>query len=282
LAHAIAPAALACPASAGQLYLAPLSAIATMEAVVQRGAHACLLPPWPVGGVTLGGVTLGVAEVEQRGEAHATATLAAQPLTILYRERLFGALGVTLVESGAGEPLLSALPRASNRHGYLLVTTLQLSIASAQTRLDDVAWLIRRLLTWLASHSESASQTALEGQAEADQQRLVGDAAPLVALALALLPSEAQRGERSADDAIQDDIQMAARNAFDRVCQALGLAADPELFEAGWGWLAGHGVLRLREGELAQVDAQALERVNAMWQLGPRLRRLRRAAGLTS
>lgn len=283
LAYAITPDALVEQAQGGQLYLAPLGVNALVEAIVQRGVHACLLPPWPVGAVMLGGSMVRAAEIDQRGAVLTTTALMAsathdathdakpQPLKILYRERLIGALSVALAETETGEQLLGALPRTSNRHGCLLVTTLQLGVSSAQTRLDDVTWLIERVLAWLADHAEMTSLTAAPNQQdEADQRKLADDYAPIVALALALMLPELQPDEHPSR---VDDIQLAARQSFAQVCQALGLAADRAQFEAGWEWLVAHGVAQA--GDPARVDAQELQRVSAMWQLSPRLRRLR-------
>lgn len=283
--HAVTSDALAEQAQAGQLFLAPLGSGAAAVAVVQRGGHVCLLPPWPLQPITLGGATVGAVEVEQRGMAHGAFAFGAsgassgaapderQSFKILYRERLVGELGVALAESEAGEPVLASLPRTSNRHGYLLVTTLQLSVASAQTRLDDVARLITCLLAWLARHDEPVGHTPPERQQESEQRQLASDSAPIVALALSLLLS-AQPGLQNS--AIQRE---AAQTAYAQVCQALGQAVDLVLFHAGWAWLEAHGVITPQDGKGSQVDIAALERYGVQWQLGPRLRRLRRADG---
>lgn len=280
----VAPTTLTGQAEAGQLFLAPLSAGALAETAVQHGAHVCLLPPWPVGTVTLDGVVVGASEVAQRGLAVSAPALdipgavsaKQQAYKILYRECLVGAIGVTLVESEAGEPLLVGLQRKSNLHGYLLVTTLQLSITSAQTRVDDVARLIERLLTWLTLHAEPVSHETPVREEQSEHTREAEANAPIVALALML--STTHGDEHASADIIQLE---AARSAFDRVCQSLAQAADPALFDAGWGWLAAHGVLWPQADESARIEREALDHYSALWQLGPRLRRLHGDAGLS-
>lgn len=275
LAQAVAPDVFERQAEAGRFYLASVSLSASACAVIERGAHVCLTPPWPVGVAMLGGSAVGAAQVEQRGAVRYTTAFdvaATRVLKILYRERLVGALGALLAESEMGEPLLATLPRASNRHGYLIVTTLQLGAASAQTRFDDVARLIDSLAAWCTRHAEPVSQVAPAGQGDVDERSQAEAPAQVIALALALAMSDPAH-PRQATISIER-----ARNDFQQVCHLLGVVAEDVTFESGWGWLAAHGVVSAAEREEGMVNLDMLERYSVMWQLGPRLRRLGRLA----
>ena len=133
----------------------------------QRETGSCLIPPWPAAIATIGATAVGIAAVERRGAVRLSPALADDPpgqvgaltpLKILYREQLLGAFRTVLAESEYGEALLATLPRASNRHGYIVVSSLQLSVASAQTHYEDVARLLEYLLIWCATHAEPAAR----------------------------------------------------------------------------------------------------------------------------
>lgn len=275
-ARVVLPGALDQEAPAGQFYLAPLGIVPDVEALARRGASLCLIPPWPAETITTGTATVGVAPAEQRGVVRFAAAMgvdipgqngALTPLKILYREYLVGAFGTVLAESEQGEPLLATLPRASNLHGYTIVSTLQLSVASAQTRFDDVARLVTQLRDWCARHVEpvAPSQQAPVGEAEHDDSS--ERYAPIVLLALALVT------QRESGAATWERV----RETFDRVRQMLGLPAESSAFALGWAWLEAHGVVSRLNGDVAQTQRDALERYIARWQLGPRLRRLRQS-----
>lgn len=271
-------------ASAGQVYVAPLSLWMLAQNVARRGAHVVLTPPWPVEALTIGGGAIGGASTEHRGAARYTSAFAAKvrpgassSLRILYRERLAGSVGVVLVESEVGEPLLATLPRTSNRHAYVTVTTLQVVSSSAQTRFDDVARLIGDLVNWCVEHAEP-----MPAHAEPTRQddELVGghaeEAAHLVLLALALA-APALRDVASDQIAVP---QERLRRGFDQISHYLGLTSDPTMFAEGWVWLKAHGVVS-DGGEIGAVAAwDAIERYSAAWQLGSRIRRLRQIGGV--
>lgn len=268
----VLPDALSAEASAGRFYLAPLGMAPDADALARRGAHLCLIPPWPAEIITIGVSRVGVAPVEQRGVAHFSAAMrddapdqadSGITLKILYRERLIGNLGTALAESEPGEPLLATLPRASNLHGYVMVSALQLSVASAQTRFDDVARLLTRLQHWCAAHAEPTPPTGLRND-EPETDDSGEQFAPIVLLALAL-------AARGSDMAHRETV----RNTFGRVCEALGQPVESPAFARGWAWLEAHRVVSHYDGDEAQIQRDALEHYSALWQLAPRLRRMR-------
>lgn len=272
-------------AGAGQMYLAPLSLSASAEAVARRGAHVCLAPPWPAVTVTIGGSAIGAVEAEHRGGVRYTSALettvaqhgARQSLKILYRERLIGALGTALAESETGEPLLATLPRQSNRHGYITVTTLQLAAASAQTTFDDVAHLLESLYAWCTRYAEPVSHAIQESQFDAGESSQTEASAHIVLLAFALAASNSM-STTSQRDTRANQLVISAQRAyadFNRICGILGLTAKSPAFDRGWAWLEAHGVLSVSGQGNAVIEMEAIARYTALWQLGPRLRRLR-------
>lgn len=289
-AHATYPDALEHEALAGQFFLAALSSAPVADALARQGTHLCLMPPWPGETVTIGAATVGVVAVERRSHVRIAAHIderasgqvgAFTPLRILYRERLTGTLGTALAESEYGEPLLATLPRTSNMHGYIIVSSLQLGVASAQTRVEDVARLLKETFAWCTAHAEPIAlpqrHTEEEGERDESGERF----APIVLLALALvLPQQSDRAVQGAaalidDVARRDDV----RTMFDRISRMLGLSFEAPAFDMGWAWLEAHMVVSPLEGEVTQAHRDTLQRYCATWQLGSRLRRLRHLAG---
>lgn len=291
VAHAVSLGVFEQQAGAGQMYLAPLSLAASAEAATRRGAHVCLMPPWPAGTITVGASSVGAAEVERRGAARCTSALetseaageTSRPLKVLYRERLIGALGTALAESESGEPLLATLPRVSNRYGYVIVTTLQLGAASAQTKFDDVARLVDSLYTWCIRHAEPVTHTIQESQVDADEGSQTEASAHIVLLALALAASDPMSTTPQRDTPPNQPVISAQRayTDFNQICHILGLAAELPTFDSGWAWLEAHGVLSVAEQGDAVIDMETIARYSVVWQLGPRLRRLRRIGDMT-
>lgn len=286
-AYAVPRDGLAREALTGQFYLATLDTAPQTDVLAQRGAHICLIPPWPGEMAAIGSTKVGIEVVERRGTVRFSASIVdagrgdvPAPLKILYRERLIGTLGMTLVESGYGEPLLAALPRTSSLQGYILVSTLQLSITSAQTRFEDVARLLKQVFVWCAAHAEPMASPSHIRAEEAAHDDLGEQFAPIVTLALALtlLQQAALSPHHEATPGSDVADQRSVRNIFDRVCQILGLSIVSPGFDAGWAWLETRAVISPLEDDLAQIQKVALEQLCAVWQLSPRLRRLRQAA----
>ena len=289
-ARAVSSTALAREAVAGQFYLGPIGMASDVDTLAHRGVHLCLIPPWPNEMTPIGQSTVGVEAVERRGAVRFAAHFAdaapdqVDPLTslrILYRERLIGTLGEVFAESEHGEPLLATLPRTSNLHGYIVVSSLQLGIASAQTRFEDVARLLDRLLIWCTAQAEPVALLYQQNEGAADYVDPGMQFAPIVMLALALvLPQQAalsahHEAIRGNDVAYRESVRI----VFDRVCRILGLPVESRAFDIGWAWLEAHAVVFSLEGDKTRVSRDALEHYIATWQLGPRLRRLRRIAG---
>ncbi len=273
-------------AQAGRLYLASAELAALAASLTRQSAHLCLIPPWPTGPTTIGAIPVSVAEAAQRAMARYTSswvdrkpTIPAQPLRILYRERLIGEFSTTLVAAEAGEPLLALLPRVSNRHGYLFVATLQLSVASAQTQFEDVRSLVERLVAWCAAH---AAPTRVSASEEAAALTAPGEEfAPLVTLSLALLlrggAQAATDGAAASPSGARATLPLPRlRASFQRVTDALGLASPPTAFDLGWAWLVAHASEAFTTVDAATVaiDPSVVDQYCALWQLGPRLRRL--------
>lgn len=283
---AVPPESLEATLQPGRLYLAPLSLAEQALGASQRGAHLCLIPPWPLAPIMLGTSTVALAEPVRRGSVrYARALVEAvtpgssddAPLKILYRERLQGELGVVLAESGAGEPLLATLPRASNRNGYLLLTSLQLAVPSAQTRAEDIARLVTRVYQWCATHAEpvpvaaSSTSSASAGAGTLEEEVLGEEPARILLLALAL--DQRRTAHASAVEPSYPVRQAALHADFERLCATLGQSAEEAAFAQGWAWLQAHGVIDA--GTEERVNVAAIERYVVLWQLGPRLRRLR-------
>lgn len=286
-AHIVPHDALAREALPGQFYLSTLDIASQTDVLAQRGAHTCLIPPWSGEMAAIGSANIGVEVVERRGAVRFAASIVdvgrgdvLTPFKILYRERLIGTLGMTLVESEYGEPLLATLPRASNLQGYILVSTLQLSITSAQTRFEDVARLLKQVFVWCAAHAEPVASLSHIRSEETVHDDLGERFAPIVtlALALALLQEAALSPHREATPGSDVADRRSVRYIFDRVCQILGLSIESPGFDAGWAWLETRAVVSPLEDDLAQIQKVALEHYCAIWQLSPRLRRLRQAA----
>lgn len=285
VAHVITPEAFEQAARVGEMYLAPLRLAAPAAAVALRGAHVCLMPPWPMSHLAIGANAVGAVAVEQLSPTRATSALAdalegttdaPKLMRILYRERLVGALSVPLVESASDEPLLATLPRASNRNGYLFVTTLQLSVASAQTRFDDVTRLVSYLLAWLRSHAEPVAHQSEQHGEVARQEDRAEEFAQIVLLALALALAAESPSATPATIPLER-----VRAQFTRVRNFMGIADDSSLFARGWNWLIAHNVASGSGQDDVLVQRDALERYSILWQLGPRLRRLRRIGGMS-
>ncbi|HEX6798420.1 MAG TPA: hypothetical protein VF116_11985 [Ktedonobacterales bacterium] len=292
----VEPAALAAP-RAGTVYLVPADRVGA-EVVCEAaslGAHMCLMPPWSAAADALPGGVGALAPAQNRSgirlapaleQARPSGTARNAParaLRILYREQLVGALGQPLAQTATGEVLLAAMPRASNRHGQVVATTLLVGTPSAQTDLEDVVVVLRGLLGWLermpldrASAGTRRQEGATAGGCQGPDP-VVGDErwAQIALLALAL----ALPGALDGDDetvALGSDERAAVRTAFDALARRLGQPAAEEVFERGVRELRSLGVVGEVSGAtFVSVRPPALRAYLDRWQLAARLRRLR-------
>lgn len=256
-----------------------------VQGVVRTGAHLWILPPFreqPLALATGGAVS--IAPAGRRDGVHlsrpvldvvGSSGIPARPLRILYRDRIAGGASISLAESADGEMLAGAMPRASNLHGQIVVSSLMLGTASAQTDLDDVAIFVRALTGWcVAGEAVAAGEPAVPQQQVSTPVTDEHDA-QLVLLALALALAATQPDVRD-----PTTVSLAAvQHVFERIGARLGETANEQSFAAGWTWLHDHGVLfdaPAGASEAMHLDPAKLRELIQMWQLQPRLRRLSR------
>lgn len=290
------PTVLAQP-EAGRLYLATAERAADthIERVVAAGAHACLIPPWPEGNLALAGQRVAVAPTTHRDPIQLQASLrealgspggAPQTLRILYREYLLGLAAGGLAQSSAGELVLASLPRLSNLHGVLVVTTLMLGHPPAQTDPGDVAALLRALHRWMSDQVVDRTAVSASGavppQPEPERER----DARLVLLALALaLPELSQSTGATGRLTVAPEV---VRHQFEHLAFSLGTRTESSTFDSGWAWLRSAGVVVAGTDDSPPDSARAAAQVSVLdaveylqrWQLNPRLRRLRAQAAV--
>lgn len=290
------PSALA-QSEAGHLYLvtAERAAGARIDKVVAEGAHVCLIPPWPEGNSALAGQRVAVTPATHRDPIQLQAPLRKalgsaeellRPLRILYREYLPGLAAGSLAQSSAGELVLASLPRLSNLHGVLVVTTLMLGHPSAQTDPGDVAILLRALHRWMSDQVVDQTAVSASGAVPPQPEPERDRDARLVLLALALaLPELSQSTGVTGRLAVAPEV---VRHHFEHLAVSLGTRAESRAFDSGWEWLRSAGVLVAGTGDSPLGSARAAAQVSALdafeylqrWQLNPRLRRLRSPAAV--
>jgi hypothetical protein len=260
--------------------------------VLHSGAHICLLPPWPTHPVMFAGREVVTAPATHRERvvlcpplhstpagAHDSLPEGEAPLRILYREHFVGVLGQRLAQTAAGEILLVGLPRTSNLHGHLLITTLQLGQPSTQTDKGDVGRLLRALDAWLSESGLPRVGSSLPGTTAPEPSRERDAQLALLALLVAY-PAINVASDSSAADVQVSVVRVA--EVFQQVAQLLGAAHGGTAFTDGWDWLTKHGIITdvVHEQISATPSSAALVTTSlvgtylAQWQLGARLRRL--------
>jgi len=261
-----------------------------LEAITSAGGHLCVVPPWSANALSLKYSSIAPVATARRDPIQLDPSLAAilptsdqanHLLTIAYREHLPGLAGKALGVSLGGEIVLLALPRVSNLHGYLIVTTLLVGQPSAQTVTEDVVKLFQMLAAWMDTHSdrranqERSEQTIPLSDPEAERH------AQIVLLALVLSQAEHQINTSLLPSTTISItvVQLLA----EQIAAILGLPLSPASFQHGWQTLTRTGILLPsgqrsldgpEEGAIFVDWVKATERINT-WQLGPRLRRLR-------
>lgn len=276
----------------GECYIvtAERAASSQPEMITSAGAHLCVIPPWPAKGLALKYSSIVPVATARRDPIQLDPTLAAMsptsdqtnhPLTIAYREHLLGLAGKALGVSLSGETVLLALPRISNLHGHLIVTTLLAGQPSTQTVAEDVVKLLQMLAAWMDTHSDRRSSKEhpqltiplFDPEAERHAQLV------LLALVLSQAGHQISGGLPATTPVSITEVQLLA----EQIADILGLTLSPINFQHGWLALAGIGVLlssglkiadQQQEATLFVDWTKAAERINT-WQLGPRLRRLR-------
>lgn len=275
----------------GMVYVAAGTRVPDVDVpgIIRAGAHLWILPPFPEQPLALatGGV-VSIAPARRRDGVHlsqpildavGSSSIPARPLRILYRDRIAGGVSTSLAESAEGEMLAGAMPRVSNLHGQLVVTSLMLGTASAQTDLDDVALAVRALESWCtASEAVPAAMSDLPRQQASPVITIERDA-QLVVLALALALDLDIMGDLPHTHDDHPVVLATIRQVVEQVCAVLGKQANEDVFSHGCEWLLLHGVLLdmpIDEGAPVHTDSAAMREVIQKWQLLPRLRRLSR------
>lgn len=281
----------------GECYIvtAERAASSQPETITSARAHLCVIPPWPAKGLAFKYSSIVPVATARRDPIQLDPALtsilltrdqANHQLTIAYREHLPGLAGKALGVSLSGETVLLALPRVSNLHGHLIVTTLLVGQPSTQTVAEDVIKLFQMLAAWMDTHSdrrasqERPEQTIPIFDPEAERHAQV----VLLALVLSQAGHQTSGGLPAPTPISSTGVQLLA----EQIADILGLSLSPTDFQHGWLALAGIGVL-LSSG-LETVDQQqeatllvdwtkATERINT-WQLGSRLRRLRQRVSI--
>ena len=288
----VPPAALAQSAPQGALYIltAERAAGTDLPSALRAGMHVWLIPPWPAISSNVGGHQITLTPAMTRDLVHlARAVVESLPagqgfghgLRILYRERLAISGALSLAESGAGELFVAALPRASNLYGLLLVTTLMVGTASAQTDLDDLTLLVRAIASWCLTQQDSAPGTSRQevSPPEPDVANEMHAQRVLLALMLSAPRLRQATAVRPQSAATPSDI----RHRFEEIGHLLGADCDESAFAVGWDWLQSRAVI-LDRGEPnaasgateanVVVDVAAAQRYIQLWQLDPWMRRL--------
>lgn len=275
----------------GIVYVAAGIRVADVDVrdIVRSGAHLWILPPFPEQSLALAtGGEVSIAPAGRRDGVHlsrpildvvGSSGIPGRPLRILYRDRIAGGISTSLAESVEGEMLAGAMPRMSNLHGQLVVSSLMVGTASAQTDLDDVAIFARALAGWCG-----ADETVPAGDSAGPQQQISVDItdehdAQLVLLALVLGLAPIQPDTSGSTTISHAKI----RSVFERVAALLGETPSEQTLADGLRWLHDHGVFRdVPAGapdtpdDPMRVDHSKVREFVQMWQLQPRLRRLSR------
>lgn len=260
------------------------------ETITSAGAHLCVIPPWPSTGLSLEYSCIAPVATARRDPIQLDRALAAMVpasdqaphrLTIAYREHLPGLAGKVLGVSLSGETVLLALPRVSNLHGLLIVTTLLVGQPSTQTVDGDVVRLLQTLAAWMLEYTERRASQERQEQTTAlfdtEGERLAQ--LVLLALALHLTESQTSAGQLSSTPVSSAEVLHLA----EQIADLLGLPMSPVNFQRGWQAMETIGILTSssrgsldgQQEVIMLVDwAKVAERVSA-WQLDPRLRRLR-------
>ncbi|GEM_PF-3061232 len=262
------------------------------EAITSTGAHLCVIPPWPTSGLSLKHNSISPAATARRDPIELDAALAAmlptseriqRRLTIAYREHLSGLAGKTLGVSLSGETVLLALPRVSNLHGLLIVTTLLIGQPSAQTVSEDVARLLQALGAWMRAQSGASTSSGRPSRATALFDPDIEHQAQLVLLALVLHLTKNQISANLMPSMLISSTEV--QPLAEQIASIFGLSMTTANFQLGWQALETLGILfssdqpslsEQRPADMMVDGAKAHERLD-FWQLSPRLRRLRQS-----